>query len=163
MPQGKVKFEEKTRDTLESALREHRELRGIVEDLRLFLGRERPAIGEKGYHTWAADLSARLVHLHDKLFRHFRDEEQSGMLQDLGRLHPRATSQIGTLEAQHGEILGLLRETMTDTLSYSEGRSPADSRLRQRVNELLGKADEHEKAETELLQELLYSDLGEAG
>jgi hypothetical protein len=154
---------EKTKEAFEEALREHSELRDSIEEMRKFLEGPRPEIGQKGYHTWASDLSGRLVGLHDKLFRHFRNEEETGVLKDLERLAPQATSKISAFEGEHGEILAGVRDVMNATLSYSVGEEPLDPKLRQRIRMILDQTAEHERAETDLIQDLLYSDLGEAG
>ena len=151
------------RYTLKEALDEHQELRGIVAALEMFLELPRPEIGQKGYHTWASDLSGRLMGLHDKLFRHFRSEEEGGLLEELSSMNPRASGRIDALEGQHGEILEGIRTVMSASMRYSEGKEPADPRLRLRVKKVLELASEHERVETELIQELLYSDLGTSG
>ena len=68
---------------IDRVLAEHRALDTQVGELETFLDAPRPTIGKVGFHTWAADLSGRLVRLHDELFRHFRFEEQSGMERDI--------------------------------------------------------------------------------
>lgn len=151
------------RTTLKDALQEHKELREIVSQIEAFLQLPRPTIGQKGYHTWASDLAGRLVGLHDKLFRHFRSEEEGGLLEELSRLHPRASGKIEKLGGEHSEILEGLRKVMSAALRYSEGKEPEDPRLRQRVRRILEQASRHEKVETDMIQELIYSDLGVAG
>lgn len=151
------------RSTLKEALEEHQELRAQVADLEEFLAQPRPRIGQKGYHTWGTSLSVRLVALHDKLFRHFRSEEEGGLMEELSALHPRAAAKIEALGGEHGQILEGIRNVMSASLRYSEGKEPADPRLRMRVRRVLEQTAEHERVETEMIQELLYSDLGEAG
>jgi len=155
--------EKANRSTLKDALQEHQELRENVSQLESFLDLPRPEIGQKGYHTWSSDLAVRLVALHDKLFRHFRTEEEGGLMDELSRMHPRAATKIDKLESEHSEILEGLRNVMSAALRYSEGKMPADPRLRQRVKKVLAKASKHEQIETEMIQELVYSDLGVAG
>lgn len=155
--------EQTARSTLKDALEEHHELRGMVAALEDFLEMPRPEIGQKGYHTWASELSGRLVALHDRLFRHFRSEEEGGLMEELSDLNPRASTRIRLLEGEHGQILEGLRETMSASMRYSEGKEPADPRLRQRVRRILEQTAEHERIETDLIQELLYSDLGTSG
>ena len=157
MPKGR------TETDFEAALREHTELREVMDDLQHFLEKPRPEIGQKGFHTWASEMSRRLVGLHDRLFQHFNDEEESGMLDELEERHPRAYEKIQALRGEHGEILAGIRDLMSATLSYSEGKKPPDPRLRQRLARILDKTSDHEQTETSLIQELLYDDLGESG
>jgi hypothetical protein len=150
-------------EAMEKILEQHEELRGEIRDLREFLDMPRPEIGVKGYHTWAATLSEKALKLHDKLFRHFRDEEEDGVLEELAMRHPGSTGKIEALKGEHGEILGGVRKVVDDTLSYSAGKEPPDARLRQRIHGILDKLGEHEATETELIQNIEYQDLGEAG
>jgi hypothetical protein len=57
---------------VEKVLEQHRQLRSQVETIEEFLAVPRPLAGEKGSHTWAVELSRRLLALHDDLFQHFR-------------------------------------------------------------------------------------------
>jgi hypothetical protein len=139
---------------------EHDELRALISDLRGFLEKPRPQIGSKGFHTWAAGLSSRLVTLHDKLYRHFRYEEHGGMMPDLASRFPRAVTKIESLLGQHALMLKEVREVMTATLRYSEGKTPQDQRLRRRLKRLLDFLAKHEEDEMELIQNLNYQDIG---
>jgi len=155
--------EQNNRSSLRDALQEHQDLREIVSQLESFLDLPRPEIGQTGYHTWATDLAGRLVALHDKLFRHFRSEEEGGLLEDLARMNSSAVGKIDKLGSEHGQILEGLRNVMSAALRYSEGKEPEDPRLRQRVRNVLEQTGNHERVETDLIQEIVYSDLGVAG
>lgn len=152
--------EAKARQWTAQVAREHRELRKTVAGLRRFVEQPRPGLGEDGQHTWAAELAGRLVALHDKLFRHFRHEEQGGMVEDLQRHHPEASRKIEILVDEHPRMLRQLREIVTATLKYSEGQTPSDQRLRQRLIAFLDRMERHDRGETELIQGLAYHDLG---
>lgn len=141
---------------------EHRKLGELVDELRGFVEQSRPDPGEKGSHTWASELSSKLVRLHDELFRHFRFEEQGGMVEDLTVAHPRAAPEVDLVLQDHKEILSELRRLMTSTLAYSEGLEPEDPALRRRVTALLDHLHEHERVETDLIQRLEYRDTGAA-
>lgn len=146
--------------SFEHVLREHNELREMLDELREFLGRPRPETEDEESHGWAVALSGRLVGLHDKLSSHFRHEEQVGVLDELTRRKPRASKRIEALKGEHREILDGVRGLVADTLSYSEGTAPEDPRLRQRLTTLLDSLTDHERVETELIQRLEYRDLG---
>lgn len=151
------------RTSFEQILEDHEQLREMNADLRAFLDEERPEIGERGFHSWAAELSQRLVLLHDKIFRHFRAEDQEGLMDDLALRHPRAAACIDMLNNEHDEILVNLRNLMSATLRYSEGKSPRDPRLRKRMLALLDQLSEHERTETDLILNVEYNDLGGGG
>ncbi len=97
------------------------------------------------------------------MFRHFRKEDQEGLLEDLALRHPTESERIEGLQREHQEILDEIRELMKATLEYSEGKSPEDPRLRQRVHHTLDRLARHERAETELMTRVEYDDLGTSG
>lgn len=144
----------------EQVLDEHRELRATIVFLREFLQEPRPDIGRSGSHSWAAELAKQLASLHDELFRHFRHEEEGGMVEEISLEHPRASARIETIVDQHPAMLRELRHLTNMALTYSEGRSPSDPALRQRVKALLDGLDKHEREETDLIQRLALRDSG---
>jgi hemerythrin-like domain-containing protein len=155
MPETKTAHE-----WIERVLEEHRQLNEMVADLRSFLEAPRPQIGQTGAHTWSSDLTQRLVRLHDALFRHFREEEDGGMMEDLTERHPRATGPVESLLEEHTQILEALRRCTAGAMEYSEGREPADAALRRRLVRVLDCLHQHEMAETDLIQRMEYEMLG---
>ena len=145
---------------MERILEEHRQLRQMVSELRDFLDQPRPAVGQPGAHSWAAELSQWLVKLHDGLFRHFRYEEQSGMVEDITMLHPRRTAEIEGLITEHREMLSEIKQLMTEALDYSEGQLLDDPSLRTRLIALLDQFAEHERTETDLVQRAALQEVG---
>lgn len=154
MPKGKPLID------VDATLNDHKMLRARVADLSSYLERPRPPIGEKGYHTWASDLTGRLVKLHDLLFRHFREEERSRLFEELAEQHPNHADTLEGLKADHGTLLNTLRELTAASMTYSEGKDPGDGRLRRRVSEFLETAGSHERRETRLIQKLHLRDIG---
>jgi len=150
--------EVKTR--FDAILQQHTELRDLNAQLREFLEPPRPEVGRPGSHTWASTLAATLTQFHDKVFRHFRDEEKSGFLDDLQQHHPHALHAIETLRHEHDRILADLRAILAATLVYSEGKPLTSPRLRRWTLALLDRLANHEREETELFQEVHYHDLG---
>ncbi len=145
---------------IEEVLEEHKRLRVMIAEIRRILSQPRPDPGQPGAHSWAADLSVRLVKLHDELFRHFRFEESMGLVEDVIERHPRAIARLEAIVGQHPDMLRDLRSIMTDALTYSEGKMPEDPRLRQRTLDLLDHLNRHEQEETDLFQRLEYRDHG---
>ncbi len=111
-------------------------------------------------HGWAASLARQLETLHDKLFLHFREEEQVGVLEELAEQFPRATSAIERLEDEHGQILGEMRATVIACNALAEGKPPAGPDLRDRAVSLLDQLAHHERVETDLMERLHCEDLG---
>ena len=145
---------------IQRVLEEHRQLNGMVADLRTFLERPRPELGQTGAHTWSTELTERLVRLHEALYRHFQEEEEGGMMEDLTESHPRAAGPVQALVDEHGEILRGLRRCTAWAMEYSEGRAPADAALRRRLGRILDCLHRHELDETDLIQRLEYEELG---
>ena len=142
-------------------LDEHRKLRAVLGTTREFLENPRPDPGETGYRRWAAAMSKRLVDLSDGLGQHFREEESCGVFQDLARRYPRSSDRVEHLQDQHESLLGDLRELMSEVTEYSTGIASDDPRLRRKLVDVLNRVDAHEHGETELIQRMLYNDIGE--
>jgi len=149
-----------THEWIEKVLEEHRQLNAMVADLRLFLEEPRPEAGQKGAHVWSTELTRRLVRLHDALFRHFREEEEGGMMEELTEAHPRATGAVESLVHDHEEILRDLRHCTAGAMQYSEGTGPTDAAPRRRLVQILDCLHKHEVAETDLIQRLEYEEIG---
>lgn len=149
-----------TPSRLDQILEEHRELRELTGGLREFLARPRPDPGVAGAHRWSATLSRTLIDLHDRLFRHFRHEEEGGVVEEMTAAHPRSAEKIQAVFGEHPEMLRDARRITDDVLRYSEGRKPEDPKLRSRISELLDQLEGHERAETDLVQRLEYRDNG---
>ncbi len=144
----------------EKVIREHHEIKDLLGEMRTFLEDSRPQLGARGHHTWAASLSKQLVQLHDKMHLHFRYEESSGLLDELKLQHPNASSRIEVLENEHEDILREIRRLTAASLKYAENKPPKDVRLRKRLTSVLDRLDGHERAETELIQRLVYREVG---
>jgi hypothetical protein len=134
----------------------------VVADLKEFLADPRPDAGEKGSHSWAVALSQRLLSLHDELFRHFRFEEETEVIEEILVSHPEITGELQEILGQHPEMLSQLRRIVSDVLSYSEGVSPEDPKIRRRISDLLDVLHHHEEAENHLFQRIEYRDVAAA-
>ena len=151
-----------TQSWVESVLEQHHHLNAVVGELEDFLDTPRPDSGEKGSHTWAVEISQRLLSLHDELFRHFRFEEQTGMMEEILENHPEAASKLQEILEEHPEMLRNLRRIVSDVLSYSEGVSPENPQIRRRISSLLEVFHHHEEEENHLFQRIEYRDMGAA-
>jgi hypothetical protein len=147
--------------SVERILREHRELRSLLDDLSLFTVEPRPGIGEMGYHTWGASLSRHLVELHDRLFRHFRTEDESGFFEQIRKQRPRYAKVVDRILEEHPLLLVEIQSMVGDCLAYSTGSEPDDPRLRLRLRTLLDRLGDHEERESDLLQRLHGRDHGD--
>ena len=145
---------------LEKIVVEHRELRKQTATLKRFLDAPRPEIGAPGAHTWANELAEQLLRLHDMVFRHFRYEESSGVLEDIVRETPHAAAAVDVLRRDHDRMLADLRALLGAAMVYSEAKSPDDPRLRRWTLSILSHLEQHEGEETHLMQKAFCVDLG---
>ena len=145
---------------IRQVLEEHRQLEASIDALRKFLEQPRPEIGDEGARDWSARLSKDLVELHHLLVRHFRYEEDGGMMTDLSERHPRADPWVDDLIDEHRELLHDVRSITEAVMFYEEGRQPENPAIRRRLNELFDRLHKHDQMETELIQRLEYEELG---
>lgn len=144
----------------EKILDEHRALDDGVRRIRRALERPRPELGEIGAHSWASEISQKLLDLHDQLCRHFRYEEESGMIRELKETHPRASAEVDTLVEEHAALLEDCRRMIGALLSYSEDDAIQGVGLRRHMRAMLDRLDKHERQENSLIIDLACSDLG---
>jgi hypothetical protein len=152
--------EQKQKAWVNQMLEEHHELRETLGEVRNFLGTPRPDPGTDGFHRWATAMSKQLIDLYDGLFRHFRSEEDCGVFTDLMRRYPRSSQRVENLRAEHAVLLEDLRELMTQVMEYSAGIAREKPQIRRKLEGIMQRLDAHEGAETELMQRMLYNDLG---
>ncbi len=155
MPEGPSRHQ-----WMHKILEEHRQLEAFIAALRGFLEQPRPEIGQQAARDWSAKLSKDLVELHHLLVRHFRYEEDGGMMTDLSEKHPRADRWVDDLIDEHRVLLHDVRSITESVMFYEEGREPENPAIRRRLNELFDKLHKHDQMETELIQRLEYEELG---
>jgi hypothetical protein len=152
--------ETKTHKWMQKVLEEHRQLEASIAALRTFLEQPRPGISEESARDWSAQLSRDLVELHHLLVRHFRYEEDGGMMTDLSEKHPRADRWVDDLVEEHRELLHDIRSITEAVMFYEEGRQPENPAIRRRLNDLFDRLYKHDQTETQLIQRLAYEELG---
>ena len=144
----------------EQVLEEHRELRGLVAELRRFLEKPRPPVASPQATSWAGDLADRLVAFHDKANKHFRAEERSGFLDQLAVARPGAARMIAQLQGEHDRILADLRSVLEASMVYARNKEPECANLRRWTATVLDRFEQHEHDENDLTQDLLCADYG---
>ncbi len=147
----------------EKVLSEHRMLREKIEDLKGFLEHPRPDVEEEGAHTWASNLAARLLELHGQLYRHFREEERSGFLEEIREASPAMDRAAENLKTDHDRLLSELRAILGAVMAYAECKRPENPNLRRWTETLLDELVHHEEQEMTLIQDLFYRDFGGPG
>ena len=143
---------------LESVVQQHKVLRERLKVLRDYIAGPEPP--EDDMHDWAATLAEKILELHDLVYRHFRDEETSGTLDDLVDRFPRASRAIRALAGEHQRILANLRAVLSAAMVYAENKGSPRKNIRQWVASVLDQLEIHESQETELIQRLQYEDIG---
>jgi len=152
-----------TKEWVQKVLEQHRHLQSVVANLEGFLAAPRPESGEDGSHTWAVEVSRKLLSLHDELYRHFRFEEETEVMNEMIANHPVSAVKLKSVLDEHPGMLARLRLIVSDVLAYSEGVSPTDPRIRTRIADLLEEFHQHEREENHLFQQIEYRDTGVAG
>lgn len=152
---------ERLRQSYKEIAAQHGALKVQIRELRTYLEKDRPAVQASSAHTWAIDLTGRLVEFQNSLFQHFRGEERSGVMDEIGQRFPRALPAINTLRTEHGRILQDLNSILSAAMTYSQGETPENPHLRRWTSSLLERLSNHENEETELMQSLIYQDLGQ--
>jgi len=82
-------------------------------------------------------------------------------MDEMGQRFPRALPAINTLRTEHGRILQDLNSILSAAMTYSQGEIPENPHLRRWTSALLERLSHHESEETELMQSLIYRDLGQ--
>jgi len=152
---------ERLKQSYKEIAAQHGSLKVQIRELRTYLEKDRPAVQASSAHTWATDLTGRLVEFQNSLFQHFRCEERSGVMDEMGQRFPRALPAINTLRTEHGRILQDLNSILSAAMTYSQGEIPENPHLRRWTGALLERLSHHESEETELMQSLIYRDLGQ--
>jgi hypothetical protein len=149
-----------THQWMQQILEEHRQLEASIASMRGFLEQPRPDIGADEARDWSARLSKDLVELHHLLVRHFRFEEDGGMMTDLSKKHPRADRWVDELVDEHRDLLHDIRSITEAVMFYEEGRQPKNPAIRRRLTDLFDRLHKHDETETGLIQRLEYEELG---
>ena len=152
--------ETKAHQWMKQILEEHRQLEAAIDSMEKFLEQPRPDVGDAEARDWSAQLSKDLVELHHLLVRHFRFEEDGGMMTDLSEKHPRAEQWVDDLVDEHRVLLHDIRSITESVMFYEEGREPENPAIRRRLSELFERLHTHDQMETELIQRLEYEELG---
>ena len=128
------------------------------QDLQLVMSRARDAIVE--HCLSPGEIGALVTQLLDRLAAHFRNEEQGGYFDEVMAAAPRFHARVDLLVRQHcflKELLESLRRRVN-----AGARSQASWLEAQAIFErFLRNFQEHEAAETKLLQEAYTDDLGQ--
>jgi hypothetical protein len=125
--------------TYEQMLREHQALDADLRSL------------EQAYEDPAA-LFARLGPLRETLARHFAHEEEGGYLKVVTDTRPGLALRVDELKAQHQQILAALDSAV--------GLGATSSELRGSVEAALAQLRAHERAENELVTDVVNEDIG---
>ena len=145
----------------EEILREHASLRDHMDRLRQMLAARKTEVADPEPVSWSTSLTSQVTSLHEKLVRHFRDEEEpGGALEQLSDHHPRASGRMEKFKEEHLEILDRIRALLSDTLEASE-RTPLDEpNLGERLGSILDTLARHEHDETDFLSRTESEDIG---
>lgn len=105
------------------------------------------------------ELGVRLGRLRKLLAEHFALEEHDGYMVEVVQSHPETARRVGTLLAQHSDLLQQL-DGLIDRLCRPDPDFDCWSRAVGPVNALLQDLHDHERQETVLLQSALAIEAG---
>jgi len=148
------------KSSLERVVEQHRQLRRFAASLREFVGGRGPDPGLRETPEWVSALGKKLMRLHEFLSRHFREEEESGMFEDLSMHHPHHCRQIHALRNEHTAILRDTRALLNAALDYSEEHPLPDRDLREWTNAVVAQFERHEQEENDFIQRIYDEELG---
>lgn len=131
---------------------EHAELRMVCDRLRAMVAAPAATLEEPRWHAlWAREID----HLQELLVGHFDNEEDGGYMAEVLAVRPSYDNKVDKLHAEHavmlervGQLSGQARENV-DHDTYGD-----------RVMQLIGMLDAHERNETALWQATLWTDMG---
>lgn len=139
---------------------QHRRLRESVAELRSFLAKACPTRDARNAAAWKRGLAERLTAFSAEVRRHFRTEERSGMLEQMGACTPSSTRAIARLLAEHERILADLREAKAANAAEAKGKAARRADPRRLALAALERLEQHDHAENELIQSLVCDDIG---
>ena len=134
-------------------LADHKDLRGVLEALETHVDQSADS------DDWATTLQGAFCGLVDLCTAHFGLEEETGVHLELRQESPHLASRLEKLLSDHGRILGALR-TLTADLARPSGERDDVERLKARALEALEALREHERAESAIMMEAYWDDLG---
>ena len=134
-------------------LSEHKDLRGVLQALEQHL--EQPADSDR----WLEHLREALSGLVDLCSDHFAVEEETGLHVELREQSPRLAFRLEKLVSEHDGILDTLRKLVTDLPAKAVGPNEANP-CKDRVQRALETVRSHERAESEIMMDAYWDDLG---
>ena len=142
------------RQPYQHVIEEHKELLAHLEQIELLV---RPHRGEVAAITSSASLREEIELLAESLTRHFAGEEQ-GFLSDLASERPEFGRELEALGKEHADLLA----TMMSIRDSARRLPDADlvHEVRVGLRELFARLREHERRETDLVQEATLRDIG---
>lgn len=137
--------------------REHAILRNAIEDIRGELSRLKT---EKGPAHTSGKLSGMLQMFEHHLRRHFELEEEGGFLVEHAELNPGINRRIRQLRAEHAALASRVASLRRSIDRTDAGAACLPDAFVESLGSFLAELWVHEQAENELLQELVYRDVG---
>ncbi len=142
------------RQPYQHVLEEHRELIAHLERIEQLVRAHR---GEGGAASSAAFLRDEIEGLTASLERHFAGDEE-GFLADLAAERPEYGRELEALGNEHGALMAAMTAIRDSARSMPEAELVHE--VRGRLRDLFARLREHERRETELVQEAVLRDIG---
>lgn len=91
--------------------------------------------------------------------RHFENEEQGGYFREIVELAPRCADKADQLEREHAELMEVAEQLARD-IRHARETQVWRLAIRLDFENFIRRCEEHEAAETELVQEAYLQDIG---
>ncbi len=142
------------RQPYQYVLEEHKELLAHLEQIESLV---RPHRGESAAASGSASLRDEIGLLAESLARHFAGEER-GFLADLSAERPEFARELDALGKEHSDLLATVT-TLRD-LAHSLPDADLVHEVRAGLRDFFARLREHERRETDLVQEAALRDIG---
>lgn len=112
------------------------------------------------FNEWKLERLWQLRDFLNQLQKHFDLEESGGFNERMSQTAPHLVARIEHLEEDHLKITSDLIHIIDVVKSVHKADSPKMDRIRLRVGELVTFIRDHEAAETDIIQEAFYQEMG---
>ena len=136
---------------------EHERVTKVAQEIRAIIGAATP---DERTPQWRLALLQLLRDLANELVEHFQLEEEGGFMSEVLSRLPQKARIVQGLEREHAEITRRLDKVVIDVEAARQGNDSDVLDIRRQTTAVLSLLDDHEAAESALIQEAYLQDEG---
>ena len=136
---------------------EHERVTKVAQEIRAIIGAATP---DERTPQWRLALLQLLRDLANELVEHFQLEEEGGFMSEVLSRLPQKARIVQGLEREHAEITRRLDKVVIDVEAVRQGNDSDVLDIRRQTTAVLSLLDDHEAAESALIQEAYLQDEG---